>query len=84
MKAKENLQELIGLIYELNYTDPNHNWFMDFAGHVDSVSVHYASKKGEPCKCCGTGVDRKTVWITSLTGFKNLAPLIKKVRKFLI
>ena len=79
MKNKENLQELIGLIYELNKSKTR-DWFLDFCGHVDSVMVHY-SEKSKPCECGHK--DSNSTYITYQTGYKGMTRLIKKVRKYL-
>ena len=82
-KIKEQLQELIGLVYELNSPDKKYDWFLSFSGHVETVSVHYSKKKGSVCECCGNAVNRDSVYITYGRGYNGLTSLIKEVRKFL-
>lgn len=68
---KEDLQELIGLVYELNRDDLNRDWQMNFSGHVDSVSVHYSPVGGDDI-----------IFVEQLISTDNLQPLIEKVREY--
>jgi len=46
MNTREKIQEIIGLIYDLN-EKTEYEWFFSFAGHVKTVSVHYVHDKSE-------------------------------------
>jgi hypothetical protein len=72
---KEQLIELMGLIYELDQVDTANNWFFDYAGHVKGVSVYYRSVDGSRCECCGGSVSESTT-VTALTNISDLQPLI--------
>ena len=73
---RENLQELIGLIYDLNKSTDK-DWFMDFSGHIDGVSVNYSYE----CKCGScSNVERKAVYLSYVTQYKDIPELIKKLK----
>ena len=79
---KQQLQELTGLIYELNESDRNRTWNLDICGSVKSVSVYYFPVKKERCECCGESTIRAT-HLTIGTRFRDLEPLIEEVRGYL-
>lgn len=76
---KEHLQELIGLIYDLNESD-GPDWHISFSGHVKSVGVHYTFK--DTCGDCGAKRE-DAVWLAHVAGDTELPGLIKTVKTFL-
>jgi hypothetical protein len=77
---KENLQELIGLIYDLNELSDERQWFMTFSGHIKGVCIYYRSK--EKCGECGSNTG-DSIYLTHNAGYDCLEPLIEEVRGYL-
>ena len=80
---KKLLQELVGLIYELN-EKTDEEWFVDYAGHTNTVAVHFYKTKKVRCEQCGE-IRKEAVWITHSTNCrqKDLLELIDKVNEYL-
>ena len=75
---KEQLQELIGLIYDLNNLDDDKDWFMSFSGHVDSVGVHYSVQR--KCTCC-EDIKHDSVYLDHCCQFEQLGGLIETLKE---
>ncbi len=83
--TREKLQEIIGLIYDLN-EQTELDWFLSFSGHVDSVSVYYDKIIGVKCESCGKEANKKVIDITILTSIKRhkeIDNIIKELKTYL-
>lgn len=83
-RQKELLLELTGLIYDLD-KNPGEDWFLSFAGHVDTVSVHFYRIKPAEFELCGNPT-KETVWVTHGVSLGTITPLknlIKEVSSYL-
>ena len=82
MNTREKIQEIIGLIYDLN-EKTKHEWFFNFSGHVKTVSVYYSRVVKEKCDYCGSGKEAKSVYLTYSTSYNGLNNLIKELKTYL-
>lgn len=86
MNSLEKLQKILGLVYQLN-KETDHDWFFDFSGHVDIISVHYVKTVKKKCKKCDSEKKTEMVWLaqcTNVTSQTSLNNLIKELESHLI
>ncbi len=83
--TREKLQEIIGLIYDLN-EQTEFDWFCDISGHVKTVSVHYYKTIKKKCNKCGTEKETESFYLTYGTEYRlqtGLNQLIKELKTYL-
>ena len=80
---KEKVLEIAGLVYDLNKNTKD-EWFFDYSGHINSISVNYRTDK--KCSCSKCGVKEKESIYLSYTLNCNLHTplndLIKKLKSY--
>ena len=79
--AREQLQEMIGLVYDLN-EQTDKEWFFDFCGHISCFSLRYIEMIKAKCEYCGEDTV-KTTYLTHVSHWKELTKYMKILREYL-
>lgn len=73
---KSKLQELIGIIFDLNEQKDGKQWFFDFSGHINAISVFYRVK--EDCQKC-EHCEYKTTYIAQVLMISEIQKVINEL-----
>lgn len=85
MASFDKIQKILSLVYELNIKT-EYDWFFDYSGHINSVSVYYLKTVKKKCRKCGDEKKTESVYLSHVTDCNLQTPLnnlIKELESYL-